>query len=210
MNYIQHKYKILVVLFFVGLVVSGIQPHDYFTWILEVFPAILGFIILWTTFRKFQFSDTTYWFILLHSYILFVGGHYTYAEEPLFDWIKEVLHQNRNNYDKIGHFAQGFVPAMIIRELLIRKNIVQKGFWMSLFVLSFCLGFSALYELFEWWVAEASGQSAEAFLGTQGYIWDTQSDMLIAFIGAITMLVCFGRFQNMQVNRLMSNQMDVS
>lgn len=210
MNYIQHKYKILVVLFFVGLVVSGIQPHDYFTWILEVFPAILGFIILWTTFRKFQFSDTTYWFILLHSYILFVGGHYTYAEVPLFDWIKEILHQNRNNYDKIGHFAQGFVPAMIIRELLIRKNIVQKGFWMSLFVLSFCLGFSALYELFEWWVAEASGQSAEAFLGTQGYVWDTQSDMLIAFIGAITMLVCFGRFQNIQVNRLMSNEMDVS
>lgn len=210
MNYTQHKYKILVTLFVLGLVVSSIQPHDYFTWILEVFPAVVGFVILWATFRKFRFSDTTYGLILLHCYILFVGGHYTYAEVPLFNWIKEVLHQNRNNYDKIGHFAQGFVPAMIIRELLIRKNIVQKGFWMSLFVLSFCLGFSALYELFEWLVAEASGQSAEAFLGTQGYIWDTQSDMLTAFMGAITMLLCFGRFQNKEVSRQKSNEKHVS
>ena len=119
------KYWILIVIFLAGLVLSAINPHDYFTWILEVFPAIIGLGILTFTFKKFRFSDLTYIFILVHCYILFVGGHYTYAEVPAFDWIKEVFHQSRNNYDKVGHFAQGFVPAMIVRELFVRKEIVK-------------------------------------------------------------------------------------
>ena len=119
-----------IVLFFIGLIVSAIQPKEYFTWFLEVVPAIIGFVILAITYKKFTFTNFTYFFILIHCYILFLGGHYTYAEVPLFDWIKETFHQSRNNYDKVGHFAQGFVPAMIVRELFIRKNVIaNKGYF---------------------------------------------------------------------------------
>ena len=196
------KYWTLILFFFAGLILSGIQPHDYFTWMLEVFPGIVGFIILTLTFNKFRFSDLTYFLILIHCYILFVGGHYTYAEVPLFDWIKEVLHQSRNNYDKVGHFAQGFVPAMIVRELLIRKEIVQPGAWLSFLTICVCVTVSVCYEFLEWFVAVVSGQSAEAFLGTQGYVWDTQSDMLYAMIGAAFMVIFFTGFHDKQIAKL--------
>jgi putative membrane protein len=137
--------------------------------------------ILLATKNKFPLTDITYILILVHCCILFVGGHYTYAEVPLFDWIKEYFGQDRNNYDKVGHIAQGFVPAIIIREVFVRKQIVKKGMWLSVIVVFFCLGISAMYELLEWLVAELSGEGADAFLGTQGYAWDTQSDMLVRY-----------------------------
>lgn len=196
------KYWILIVIFFAGLVLSAINPHDYFTWILEVFPAIIGLGILTITFKKFRFSDLTYIFILIHCYILFVGGHYTYAEVPAFDWIKEVFHQSRNNYDKVGHFAQGFVPAMIVRELFVRKEIVKKGSWLAFLTICVCLSISVFYEFIEWFVAEMSGQSAESFLGTQGFAWDTQSDMLFAFIGATCMVLLVAKFQDKQIKNI--------
>ena len=195
------KYWILILLFFLGLVISGIKPHDYFTWILEVFPGIIGFIILFFTFRKFRFTDLTYALILMHCYILFIGGHYTYAEVPFFDWIKDFFHQDRNNYDKIGHLAQGFVPAMIVRELFVRKQIVKKGPWLSFLTVCVCLSISVLYEFLEWFVAITSGQSADSFLGTQGDVWDTQSDMLYAMIGAICMLVFLSRYHDKQLKK---------
>lgn len=198
----MNKHLTLIILFFIGLIWSGIQPFDYFTWALEVFPAVLGLIILIFTFKQFQFTFLTYCFILLHSYILFVGGHYTYAEVPLFDWIKEAFDLSRNNYDKVGHFAQGFIPAMIIRELFVRKNIVPIKKWLNFIVVCICLSFSAVYELLEWWVALFSGENADAFLGTQGYVWDTQSDMFYATIGAITMLVLLSKVQDKNISKL--------
>lgn len=196
------KYYILITLFLVGFVVSAINPHDYFTWFLEVFPAIIGLVILTLTFKKFQFTFLTYSLILAHCYVLFIGGHYTYAEVPLFDWIKEAFDQSRNNYDKVGHFTQGFVPAVIIRELFIRKAIVKPGGWLSFLTVCTCLSISAFYEFLEWFVAITSGQSSEAFLGTQGYEWDTQSDMLYAFVGATCAIVVLGKIQNKKIESI--------
>lgn len=198
----MNKHLILIGLFIIGLIWSGIQPFDYFTWGLEVFPAVLGLIILIFTFKQFQFTFLTYCFILLHSYILFVGGHYTYAEVPLFDCIKEAFDLSRNNYDKVGHFAQGFIPAMIVRELFVRKNIVTNKKWLTFIVVCICLSFSAVYEFLEWWVALFSGENADAFLGTQGYVWDTQSDMFYATIGAITMLLLLAKVQDKNISKL--------
>lgn len=198
----MNKHLILIGLFIIGLIWSGIQPFDYFTWALEIFPAVLGTIVLIFTFKQFQFTFLTYCFILIHSYILFIGGHYTYAEVPLFDWIKETFDLSRNNYDKVGHFAQGFIPAMIVREILARKNIVTIKKWLNFIVVCICLSFSAVYEFLEWWVALFSGENAEAFLGTQGYVWDTQSDMFYATIGAITMLVLLAKIQDKNISKL--------
>ncbi len=195
-------FRILIILFFMGLIVSGIQPNELYTWILEVLPAIIGFIILIFTYKKFRFTNLTYIFILIHCYILFIGGHYTYAEVPLFDLIKEALHQSRNNYDKIGHFAQGFIPAMIVRELFIRLEVVKPGKWLSFLIVCVCMSISVLYEFIEWFVAIVSGLSAEAFLGTQGYVWDTQSDMLYALIGAVCMVLFMSGIQDKQINKI--------
>jgi putative membrane protein len=196
------KYYVLIVLFFAGLIASAIYPHDYFTWILEVFPAILGFIALVLTFNKFRFTYLTYVMILVHCYILFIGGHYTYALVPLFDWIKDIFHQARNNYDKVGHFTQGFVPAIIARELFIRKNVIQKRGWLAVLTVCVCTTISVLYEFIEWFVSVASGSSGDSFLGTQGDIWDTQSDMLFAMIGAICMVVFLARLQDKQIEAI--------
>lgn len=190
---------ILIVLFWLGLLVSAIQPHDYFTWFLEVLPAILGFFILLVSYKRFEFTSFTYTFILIHCYILFIGGHYTYAEVPLFDWIKEVFHQARNNYDKVGHFAQGFIPAIIVRELFVRKSIVNNQKWLAFLIVCVCISISVFYEFLEWGVAVLSGQSAEAFLGTQGYVWDTQSDMLYASIGAISTIILLSKLQDKKI-----------
>jgi putative membrane protein len=139
---------------------------------------------------------------LLHAYILFIGGHYTYAEVPLFNWIQEVFHQTRNNYDKVGHFAQGFIPAMISRELFIRLKVIKPGIWLSVLTVSVCMSISVLYEFLEWLVAIATGEAADSFLGTQGYIWDTQSDMLYATIGAICMLILMSKWQDRQIEKM--------
>lgn len=185
-----------ILLFFLGLIVSSIQPKEYFTWFLEVIPALIGFAILAFTYKKFTFTNFTYFFILIHCYILFLGGHYTYAEVPLFDWIKDTFHQTRNNYDKVGHFAQGFVPALIIRELFIRKKVIANTSFFNFIIVSICLAISAAYECIEWWVSLSTGEGGDAFLGTQGDIWDTQSDMLTATIGAIAMLLFFSKTQS--------------
>ena len=198
----MNKYYLLALLFILGLILSALRPHDYFTWLMEVLPAILGFLVLIATFGRFRFSYLTCVMILLHSYILFVGGHYTYAEVPAFNWIREAFHQSRNNYDKLDHFAQGFVPAMIVRELFIRLEVFKKESWIPFLTVSLCLSISALYEFLEWLVAILSGQAAEAFLGTQGYAWDTQSDMLFATIGAICMIVFFSGLQNRQIAKM--------
>jgi putative membrane protein len=133
---------------------------------------------------------------------LFIGGHYTYAEVPFFDYIKEIFHQSRNNYDKVGHFAQGFVPAMIIRELFIRKEVINNKSFFNFIIVSICLAISAAYEFIEWFVSLATGDGGDAFLGTQGYVWDTQSDMLFATIGAITALILFSRFQDKKIKEI--------
>ncbi len=192
-------------LFFTVLVWSGIDPKDQFTWFLEVVPALIGFILIVLTYKKFPLTSLLYTLILIHMIILMVGGHYTYAEVPLFDWIKDVLHQSRNNYDKVGHFAQGFIPAILAREILIRKEILSGSkLWLNYIVVSIVLAFSAFYELVEWWVALATGEDAEAFLGTQGYMWDTQSDMMFALIGAVVALLLLSRFHDKQLKNLMT------
>jgi len=189
--------------FFIVLIWSAIHPADQFTWFLEVFPALIGFVLIVSTYKVFPLTPLLYTLIFIHMIILMVGGHYTYAEVPLFDWIKEVLGQSRNNYDKVGHFAQGFMPAILAREILLRKNVVKHSkIWLNYIILSIVLAFSAFYELVEWWVALATGEGAEAFLGTQGYIWDTQSDMMYALIGAITALLLLSRFHDKQLKNV--------
>jgi len=158
------------------------------------------------TYRSFPLTPLVYLLILIHSIILMVGGHYTYAEMPLFEWFQELFDLQRNNYDKVGHFAQGFIPAMIARELLIRLRVVNGAAWRNLFILSFVLAFSAFYELVEWWVALASGDDAVAFLATQGDPWDTQSDMLLALIGAIAALLLLGRAHDRQLQPFLSRK----
>ncbi|RYD76773.1 MAG: DUF2238 domain-containing protein [Sphingobacteriales bacterium] len=198
----MQKHIILILLFFAGLIISAIHPHDYFTWMLEVFPAIIGFVVLLFTYKRFQFTYLTYVMILMHCYILFIGGHYTYAEVPAFNWIQDVLHQTRNNYDKVGHFAQGFVPAMIVRELFIRLQIVQKTSWLSFLTVCVCMSISVFYEFLEWLVSLMSGESGDSFLGTQGYVWDTQSDMLFATIGAISMIILLSKIQDKEIRKI--------
>jgi len=190
-------------IFFATLLWSAIDPKDMFTWFLEVLPALIGFVLIVLTYKKFPLTPLLYTLILIHMIVLMVGGHYTYAEVPLFDTIKELLHQTRNNYDKIGHFMQGFMPAILARELLLRLNVVKASkLWLHYIILSIVLAFSAFYELIEWWVALLSGEDAEAFLGTQGYIWDTQSDMMLALIGAIAALVFLSRLHDKQLRKI--------
>jgi len=188
-----------ILVFLVTLVWSGINPKDQFTWFLEVLPVIVGGVLMAFTYQSFRLTSLLYFLILLHCIVLVVGGHYTYAEVPFFDGL---FGSERNNYDKVGHFFQGFVPAILARELLIRKNVVNGNAWRNFIIVSICLGFSAFYELIEWWVALASGEDAESFLGTQGYIWDTQSDMWLALLGAIVALVTLTWVHNKQINSL--------
>ncbi len=189
-------------IFFIVLIWSGINPKDYFTWILEVLPALIALVLLIITQRRFRFTNLSYALILLHCIILMIGGHYTYAEVPLFNWLKDVFDLGRNNYDKVGHFAQGFIPAIVAREILIRNNVVRNKYWLITFVISICLSITAIYELIEWWVAELSGESAEAFLGTQGYVWDTQSDMGLALLGALLALVLLSHYHDRQLESI--------
>lgn len=194
--------SIWIAIFMVVFIWSGIGPKDRMTWMLEVAPAVLGFIALVITYKRFPLTPMLYILILIHSIILIVGGHYTYAEVPLFDDMKQWFGWERNNYDKLGHFVQGFVPAMIARELMIRLNVFNSAKWRTFFIISFCLGFSAFYELIEWWVALLSEQAAEAFLGTQGYVWDTQSDMWWCLLGAIIALLTLCKWHDRQLSRL--------
>ncbi len=178
---------------------SAIGPKDFLTWCLEVSPAVIGGVILWSTRERFPLTTMTYVLILVHCVILMVGGHYTYAEVPIGEWFREAFDGTRNNYDKLGHFVQGFVPAIIARELMIRLNVFNSVRWRDFFIVSFCLGFSAFYELIEWWVALMSEEAAASFLGTQGYAWDTQSDMGWALFGAVLALLLLSRWHDRQL-----------
>jgi len=181
------------------LVWSGVNPKDQFTWFLEVSPALIGGVLLASSYKAFRLTPILYFFILLHCIVLMVGGHYTYAEVPFFDGL---FGSERNNYDKVGHFFQGFVPALLAREVLLRKKVVNGAVWCNVIVVSICLAFSAFYELIEWWVALASGENVDAFLGTQGYVWDTQSDMGLALLGAICSLITLSKIHNGQLENV--------
>lgn len=189
----------LLILFSIVFVWSAINPYDLFTWFLEVIPAILGVAILILTYKRFPFTKMVYFLIFIHCVILMVGGHYTYAEVPFFDWIKETFEQTRNNYDKVGHFAQGFIPAMIAREILIRKKVINSKAWLNFFIVTTCMTISVVYEFIEWLASELTGESADSFLGTQGYIWDTQADMLYATIGAISALLLLSKVHDRKI-----------
>jgi len=184
------------------LIWSGVEPRDCLTWWLEVFPALAALVILFATYRRFEFTTLTYTLIALHMCVLFVGGHYTYARVPLFDWFKIIFGWHRNHYDRLGHIVQGFVPAMVAREIFIRLEILHRKRWQSFLVVCVCLAISAFYELIEWWTALVSGDSAVSFLATQGDIWDTQEDMFCALLGAIAAIALLSRVQDRAINRL--------
>jgi len=196
------KTLLWIMIFFAVLIWSAVDPKDYTTWLLEVAPALIGFAVLVFTYKSFPLTPLVYTLILIHSIILMIGGHYTYAEVPFFDTIKEMFDLTRNNYDKVGHFMQGFGPAMVTREIVIRKDVINGRAWMNFFIVCFVLAFSAFYELIEWVVALVSEEAGDAFLGTQGYIWDTQSDMAWALFGAIVALVLLSKTHDKQLSSL--------
>jgi putative membrane protein len=191
-----------LLIFSLVLVWSAIEPFDRLTWWLEVLPALLGLVVLAATRRRFPLTSLAYLLILVHAVILMVGGHFTYAEVPLGDWLRDWTGSARNDYDKLGHFAQGFIPAVIAREILVRNRVVSRRGWLAFLVVCVCLSISAFYELLEWWAALASREAAEAFLGTQGYEWDTQSDMLWALGGAVTALALLSGLHDRQLRAL--------
>jgi putative membrane protein len=177
----------------IALLVSGLAPHDRTTWWLEVFPVLLGAPVLLATARRFPLTPLTYTLLAVHALILILGGHYTYARVPLGFWVQDLLGLARNHYDRLGHFAQGFIPAILVRELLLRTSPLRPGRWLFVLVSATCLAFSAGYEFFEWWAALLGGQAADAFLGTQGDVWDTQWDMFLALLGALASQLALGR-----------------
>ena len=197
--------RILLTLFAAFFVWSLIHPHDYFTWSLEVFPAIIGIVLILAVRRRFPLTPLVLTLLTIHAIILMVGGHYTYAEVPLGFWMRGVLHTARNDYDRIGHFAQGFVPAMVAREILIRRDVVRSRGWRYFIIVSICLAISAAYELMEWRVSVASGSAGDAFLGTQGDVWDTQEDMATALAGALMAPLFLGRLHDRQLARLVKS-----
>lgn len=195
--YIRRKAaSLLLTAFFAVLLWSVINPHDLFTWFLEVLPAALGLVVILATYNKFRLTSLLYVLIFCHALILIIGGHYTYAEMPLFNWLRDTFALSRNYYDRWGHFVQGFVPALIAREILVRKAVLQRGKMLNFIIICICLAISASYELIEWAVAEATGIAAEAFLGTQGDVWDTQWDMFLALCGASVALLSLSKIHD--------------
>jgi putative membrane protein len=185
-----------------ALLVSGIAPHDRLTWLLEVAPILIAVPVLVATARRFPLTPLAYRLIFVHALILMLGGHYTYAEVPLGDWVADALGLARNPYDRLGHLAQGFVPAIVVREILIRRSPLRPGKWLAFLVVCVCLAISAAYELVEWWSALLGGENADAFLGTQGDQWDTQWDMFTALVGAIAALALLSRYHDRQIAKL--------
>ena len=184
------------------LALSGYKPFDLATWVMEVAPVVIVLVVLWVSHRRFPLTPLLYALIFVHAVILMLGGHYSYARVPLGDWMRELFHLARNPYDGIGHFAQGFIPAIAARELLLRHTGLQRGAWLAVVVVLSCLGVSALYELIEWGAAVSLGQGAEEFLGTQGDPWDTQKDMALAGIGAAAALLLLSRRHDRQLSAL--------
>ncbi|MBZ0312565.1 MULTISPECIES: DUF2238 domain-containing protein [Clostridium] len=193
---------ILLVMLLSILIWSVIEPKDLFIWFLEVLPVIIGVAVLIYIYPKYRFSNFIYVLITIESIILIVGGHYTYAEMPIFNWIRDTFDLSRNYYDRLGHFMQGFIPAMIAREIIIRNKVINKKKYLSFIVICICLAISASYELIEFVVAKLTGNAADAFLGTQGDVWDTQWDMLMALIGSVTSLSLFSRYHDKKLTQL--------
>lgn len=189
------------VIAFLGMSASGIGPADRFTWFLEILPGLVGLGVVFWAEPRFPLSRFVTAVIVVHILILSVGGHYTYAKVPLFDWIRDHFGQARNNYDKVGHFWQGLGPVLVAREVLLRTSPLRPGKWLSFLLVCIALAISAVYELVEWWVAVATGEAADAFLGTQGDIWDTQKDMFTCGLGALGALL-LGRFHDRSLTRL--------
>ena len=185
-----------------ALVVSFISPYDRFTWLLEVFPILLALPLIWATGRRFPLSTLALTLIAVHALILIVGGHYTYARVPLGDWARDWFGWQRNDYDKIGHFAQGLVPAIVTREILLRTSPLRQSRWLNVLVVCVCLAISASYEIIEWLVAISSGTAADDFLGAQGDIWDTQSDMATALVGAVVSVLMLSGIHDRSLKRL--------
>ena len=186
----------------VGLVWSGIGPNDRATWLLEVMPVILVLPLLWFTHRRFPLTPLLYVLVAVHAAILMLGGHYTYALVPLGDWVRDAFDLARNHYDRLGHVAQGFIPAIAAREILLRRTPLQRGGWLFMLVAATCLAISACYEFLEWWTAVIIGGAADAFLATQGDVWDTQWDMFLALCGAITAQLLLARLHDRQLAAL--------
>lgn len=172
---------------------SAVDPHDRPTWFLEAFPVMIGVVLLAATYRRFRFSRLAYGMMWAHAVVLLIGAHYTYAEVPLFSWIRDTFELARNHYDRIGHLAQGFFPAIVAREILLRRSPLRPGKWLFFLVVAVCLSISAFYEMLEWWVAVATGDSATAFLATQGDVWDTHWDMFLALCGTIAAQLLLAR-----------------
>jgi putative membrane protein len=196
------RWLLLVVV--IVLAWSGIEPKDRLTWFLEVAPVLIALPLLLATYQRFPFTPLAYALIAVHAVILMVGGHYTYAEMPLFNWLRDAFDLSRNHYDRFAHIAQGFVPAIVAREILLRRSPLKPGKWLFFVVISVCLAISACYEMIEWRVAVASGDAAVAFLATQGDVWDTQWDMFLALLGALSSLLLLSRWHDRQLAILLS------
>lgn len=201
-NFVSWFHVFLLVSLAGVLVWSAIKPHDYFTWFLEVLPALMAVAIFAFFYNRFRFTNLVYTIVWFHCIVLMVGGKYTYAEMPLFDYIGNAFGWTRNNYDKVGHFMQGFSPALIAREVFIRNKIVNGKWWTFFLAVAVPLAFSAFYEFIEWWISVLTGSAGDSFLGTQGYVWDTQTDMFMCFTGSIISLLLLSRVQDKQINQI--------
>lgn len=202
MRNVRITHLALLIIVTIVLLWSGWRPHDRLTWWLEVSPGIAGIIILGATYHRFRFTTLCYALIALHVCLLFVGGHYTYARVPAFDWLRPIFGWQRNHFDRLGHFAQGFVPAIIARELFIRLEILNRIKWRPFLIVSVCLAISAFYELLEWWTAMLGGVASTDFIGSQGDVWDTQKDMFLALVGALCALLLFSHPHDRAIQRI--------
>jgi len=187
----------------ISLIASGLSPvTDRLTWFLETFPVMIALFVLWQTYARFPLTLLSYRLFSIFGFILIIGGYYSYAENPLFDWIQIEFNLERNHYDRLGHFFQGVVPAIVGRELLLRTSPLQRGKWLFAIVCAISLAISAFYELIEWWVAVLNEQAAESFLGTQGDNWDTQWDMFLALVGSIFAQLFLSKRHDQQLKAL--------
>jgi putative membrane protein len=202
MSHHRREPTVLLAVVLAALALSAVRPYDRTTWILEVFPILLGVPVLVATHARFPLTPLVYRLLCLHALILMLGGHYTYARVPLGFWAQEAFDLSRNHYDRLGHLAQGFVPAILVREILIRRSPLRPGKWLFFIVTCVCLAVSACYEFIEWWAAVIGGEAAESFLGTQGDVWDTQWDMFLALVGALGAQLLLSRIHDAEIARL--------
>jgi putative membrane protein len=199
----RHFFLILIATLSIVFLWSAIAPLERLTWWLEIFPILIALPILFLSYKNLQFTRLAYCLMVVHSIILLIGGHYTYAEVPLFNWLKDTLELTRNYYDRVGHLVQGFVPAIITREILLKKSPLVSGRWLFFMVCCICLSISVMYEFIEWWTAVIEGGAADAFLGTQGDVWDTQWDMFCALIGSIAAQLLLAKMHDKQMQAML-------